>query len=165
MMQRYFVSKDYRRLRMSPFKICIVDEASQCVEPEMLIPFKLGFNKMIMVGDPAQLPGNSPFLILRTSRWTKIKSRYVRYFFSFLNLCSSQQSFTIRFYSSYGIIGAGKNTELRRVDVQTALQKFDDRNVHPDAPKAISDEQGNFELSKQIFLRERPRYGKSSILL
>ena len=33
-----------------------MDEASQCVEPEALIPLKLGFTKMVMVGDPAQLP-------------------------------------------------------------------------------------------------------------
>ena len=39
-----------------PFSICIMDEASQCVEPEALIPLKLGFTKLIMVGDPEQLP-------------------------------------------------------------------------------------------------------------
>ena len=33
-----------------------MDEASQCVEPEALIPLKLGYNKLVMVGDPAQLP-------------------------------------------------------------------------------------------------------------
>ena len=33
-----------------------MDEASQCVEPEALIPLKLGFTKLIMVGDPEQLP-------------------------------------------------------------------------------------------------------------
>ena len=35
--------------------ICVMDEASQCVEPEALIPFKLGFRKLVMVGDHEQL--------------------------------------------------------------------------------------------------------------
>ena len=35
--------------------ICVMDEASQCVEPEALIPFKLGFKKLVMVGDHEQL--------------------------------------------------------------------------------------------------------------
>lgn len=35
--------------------VCIMDEASQCVEPEALIPFKLGFKKLVMVGDHEQL--------------------------------------------------------------------------------------------------------------
>ena len=38
------------------FSVCIMDEASQCIEPEGLIPFCLGFNKLVMVGDPEQLP-------------------------------------------------------------------------------------------------------------
>jgi len=39
-----------------PISVCIMDEASQCVEPEALIPFKLGFVKLVMVGDHEQLP-------------------------------------------------------------------------------------------------------------
>lgn len=39
-----------------PFEVAIVDEASQSVEPEMLIPMSLGFTKLVMVGDPEQLP-------------------------------------------------------------------------------------------------------------
>ena len=35
--------------------VCIMDEASQCVEPEALIPLKLGFRKLVMVGDHEQL--------------------------------------------------------------------------------------------------------------
>ena len=35
--------------------VCIMDEASQCVEPEALIPLKLGFVKLVMVGDHEQL--------------------------------------------------------------------------------------------------------------
>jgi len=41
---------------MRPISVCIMDEASQCVEPEALIPLKLGFNKLVMVGDHEQLP-------------------------------------------------------------------------------------------------------------
>ena len=41
---------------MRPITVCIMDEASQCVEPEALIPLKLGFNKLVMVGDHEQLP-------------------------------------------------------------------------------------------------------------
>ena len=35
---------------MRPVSVCIMDEASQCVEPEALIPLKLGFCKLVMVG-------------------------------------------------------------------------------------------------------------------
>ncbi|KAI4484731.1 hypothetical protein M0804_007297 [Polistes exclamans] len=36
--------------------VCIVDEATQCCEAENLIPLLLGVNKLILVGDPNQLP-------------------------------------------------------------------------------------------------------------
>ena len=39
-----------------PFEVAIVDEAGQSVEPEMLIPMQLGFTKLVLVGDPEQLP-------------------------------------------------------------------------------------------------------------
>ena len=35
---------------------CIVDEATQCCEPETLIPLILGVKNLILVGDPNQLP-------------------------------------------------------------------------------------------------------------
>ncbi|XP_049957328.1 uncharacterized protein LOC126473983 [Schistocerca serialis cubense] len=35
---------------------CIVDEATQCSEPESLIPLLLGINCLVLVGDPEQLP-------------------------------------------------------------------------------------------------------------
>ncbi|GAM26767.1 hypothetical protein SAMD00019534_099420 [Acytostelium subglobosum LB1] len=38
------------------FDIIIVDEATQSVEPSGLIPLQLGASKMILVGDPKQLP-------------------------------------------------------------------------------------------------------------
>ena len=34
----------------------IVDEASQCCELDVLIPLRYGSTKLIMVGDPLQLP-------------------------------------------------------------------------------------------------------------
>ena len=33
-----------------------MDEASQCIEPELLVPLRMGFYKLVMVGDPEQLP-------------------------------------------------------------------------------------------------------------
>lgn len=41
------------------FNCCIIDEASQCTEPEILMPLSFSsINKMILIGDPMQLPGN-----------------------------------------------------------------------------------------------------------
>jgi len=54
LMERYFLNDTTRGHR--PFSVCIMDEASQCVEPEALIPFKFGFSKLVMVGDHEQLP-------------------------------------------------------------------------------------------------------------
>ncbi len=39
-----------------PFELCIIDEAGQCVEPEALIPLRMGLSKLVLVGDPEQLP-------------------------------------------------------------------------------------------------------------
>lgn len=38
------------------FHCVIVDEASQCVEPELLMPLCYRISKMILIGDPMQLP-------------------------------------------------------------------------------------------------------------
>ena len=51
-MEAHFVKKNIRYIDNKihrPFNICIMDEASQCVEPEAIIPLKLGFTKFIMV--------------------------------------------------------------------------------------------------------------------
>lgn len=40
----------------SLFTCCIVDEATQATEPETLAPLMLGCEKLILVGDPKQLP-------------------------------------------------------------------------------------------------------------
>ena len=60
-MERYLVqghglgtSKSVGHMR--PVSVCIMDEASQAVEPEALIPLKFGFCKLVMVGDHEQLP-------------------------------------------------------------------------------------------------------------
>ena len=59
-MEKYFVQGYTGERTMEAARkinICIMDEASQCVEPEALIPFKLGFRKLVMVGDHEQLQG------------------------------------------------------------------------------------------------------------
>ena len=63
-----------------PFDICIVDEASQCVEPESLLPLKLGFKKMIMVGDPEQLPATVTSMTAKNNRYdTSMFSRLFKF--------------------------------------------------------------------------------------
>ena len=52
-----------------PFSVAIIDEASQCVEPESLIPFSLGFPKLVMVGDPEQLPATVTSVIAKQNRY------------------------------------------------------------------------------------------------
>ena len=82
-MERLFVSQNGYRppaRPIRPFKICIVDEASQCVEPEMLIPFPLGFQKLIIIGDHNQLYGGSHF-------FTKLPRKKV--FGLFVSFCIS----------------------------------------------------------------------------
>lgn len=44
------------REKRAHFTCCIVDEASQCIEPECLIPLTLEMTKLFLVGDPNQLP-------------------------------------------------------------------------------------------------------------
>ena len=39
-----------------PFRCVIVDEAGQCCEPDALIPLQYKSSKLVLVGDPAQLP-------------------------------------------------------------------------------------------------------------
>jgi senataxin len=37
----------------------IIDEASQCIEIESLIPLKYSPNRVILIGDPKQLPATT----------------------------------------------------------------------------------------------------------
>ncbi|CAD8064008.1 unnamed protein product [Paramecium sonneborni] len=39
--------------------LLIVDEAAQCTEPSNIIPLRLGIEKMILIGDPKQLPATT----------------------------------------------------------------------------------------------------------
>jgi len=57
-MELYFLKGQVRRPGddFRDISICIIDESSQCVEPEALIPLKFRFNKLVMVGDHEQLP-------------------------------------------------------------------------------------------------------------
>lgn len=34
-----------------PFLCCIIDDASNCTEPQSLMPLALGMNKLVLVGD------------------------------------------------------------------------------------------------------------------
>jgi hypothetical protein len=43
-------------LESTRFKIAVIDEAGQCVEPSTLIALRRGCERCVMVGDPAQLP-------------------------------------------------------------------------------------------------------------
>jgi len=38
------------------FNVAIIDEAGQATEPSTLIPLRYGCRKLILVGDPRQLP-------------------------------------------------------------------------------------------------------------
>jgi senataxin len=40
----------------SPFHTCVVDEAAQAVELSTLIPLRLGVERLVLIGDPQQLP-------------------------------------------------------------------------------------------------------------
>ncbi|KAK4022260.1 hypothetical protein OUZ56_007739 [Daphnia magna] len=42
--------------RGTAFLCCIIDEASQCTEPESLTPLAFGISKLVLIGDPDQLP-------------------------------------------------------------------------------------------------------------
>jgi len=47
-------SRDLRDI--GSFDWCIVDEAAQCTEPDVLIPLQLQIKSIVLVGDPQQLP-------------------------------------------------------------------------------------------------------------
>ncbi|GLV34424.1 Senataxin [Carabus blaptoides fortunei] len=51
-----FRMEELHRRKLLRFTCCIIDEATQSSEQETLIPLTLGINKLILVGDPAQLP-------------------------------------------------------------------------------------------------------------
>ncbi|CAK73310.1 unnamed protein product (macronuclear) [Paramecium tetraurelia] len=44
---------------LDQIELLIVDEAAQCTEPSNIIPLRLGIKKMILIGDPKQLPATT----------------------------------------------------------------------------------------------------------
>ncbi|CAD8057834.1 unnamed protein product [Paramecium primaurelia] len=44
---------------LDQIELLIVDEAAQCTEPSNIIPLRLGIQKMILIGDPKQLPATT----------------------------------------------------------------------------------------------------------
>ncbi|CAF0898170.1 unnamed protein product [Didymodactylos carnosus] len=44
------------KIQSSLFNLLIIDEAAQCLEIDSYIPLRLGINRIILVGDPEQLP-------------------------------------------------------------------------------------------------------------
>ncbi len=41
------------------FESAIIDEAAQATEPSTLIPLRYGCTRLVLVGDPRQLPGTN----------------------------------------------------------------------------------------------------------
>lgn len=58
MFKDYFSSSFlyHRYTQKQNFDICIIDEATQCLESNSLVPTLFGIRKLILVGDTQQLP-------------------------------------------------------------------------------------------------------------
>lgn len=71
----------YKKYGPGTFNCVIVDEASQCTEPEILMPLSYGMTKMILIGDPLQLPAT---VISKTAGENKfgrsLFERFYKYF-------------------------------------------------------------------------------------
>ena len=81
------------------FNCCIIDEASQCNEPELLMP--LNFNsisKMILIGDPMQLPATTISTI--ASKYGFGRSLFER-FYNYLRVRPSLNQFYIMLNIQY----------------------------------------------------------------
>lgn len=50
------ISAGTHDIRQTRFRTVVVDEAAQCIEPELLVPLQFGATKLILIGDPRQLP-------------------------------------------------------------------------------------------------------------
>lgn len=101
-MEKYFVhgvgtSKCVGNLR--PISVCIMDEASQCVEPEALIPLKLGFCKLVLVGDHEQLPAT--VTSRKAQQFDYQQSLFGRLFSYFTGLTGGGGSPVLRLYTQY----------------------------------------------------------------
>jgi senataxin len=71
-MELYFLKgQERRQSEFRDISICIIDESSQCVEPEALIPLKFRFNKLVMVGDHEQLPATVLSRVAKNNNYDK----------------------------------------------------------------------------------------------
>ena len=81
----------------------IIDEAGQCSEPDALIPLQFGASKLVLVGDPAQLPAT--VLSKKAERYNFGQSLFERLFNALIvsnsckkgvyNVISPQSLFTL----------------------------------------------------------------------
>lgn len=55
------VATAFEIFQNTQFPIVILDECSQMIEPLSLLPLKFGCEKLIILGDPCQLPPTIPF--------------------------------------------------------------------------------------------------------
>ncbi|GFR25052.1 probable helicase senataxin [Trichonephila clavata] len=74
--------------KRNAFSFCIIDEATQCTETEVLIPLMYGIDKLIMVGDHQQLPAtvNSKFAV----SFGFERSMFERFYLYFSKYCQKQ---------------------------------------------------------------------------
>jgi senataxin len=56
----------------------LIDEASQCLEVDCLIPLRFGCNKLILVGDPEQLPAT---VLSKVSKFLYFCLQYICFYF------------------------------------------------------------------------------------
>jgi len=119
LMERYFINDTTRNHR--PFSVCIMDEASQCVEPEALIPFKYGFSKLVMVGDHEQLPATV------TSR----KAKQFEYQQSLFNRLFSYFSSEFGEYGRQGLTEGAGNTPPMKMGKSPVLRLETQYRMHP----------------------------------
>nr|XP_018899045.1 PREDICTED: uncharacterized protein LOC109031763 [Bemisia tabaci] len=103
-MKSVFTSENYSEGSSKlPISVCIIDEATQCTEPEALIPLLLGTKSLILVGDPNQL---SPTVLSPTC---------LRYGFG--------QSMFSRLYSTFTKSTTGKRKPLFFLDTQYRMHQ------------------------------------------
>ncbi|XP_054719165.1 probable helicase senataxin [Uloborus diversus] len=69
------------------FSCCIVDEATQCTEPEVLQPLMFGMKKLILVGDHRQLPATVKSEMAKNNFFDR--SAFERFVMYFENKCDS----------------------------------------------------------------------------
>jgi senataxin len=78
----------YRTYASNTFNCVIVDEASQCSEPELLMPLVYKMTKMILIGDPMQL---SATVISKKANSLKFGRSLFERFYKYFNDYSGEQ--------------------------------------------------------------------------